>query len=66
MPSTKDIPTQSPDAEQETVLDEKQLHQLLMQVSQEEASDVAGREAAIAKNRARAMDLLAALEKSLG
>ncbi|MFZ2269876.1 MAG: hypothetical protein WAV95_20060 [Azonexus sp.] len=39
-------------------------HQLLMQASQEDADSVAERAAAIAKNRERAMRLLAAIEKS--
>jgi hypothetical protein len=39
-------------------------HQLLMQASQEDANSVAERAAAIAKNRERAMRLLAAIEKS--
>lgn len=39
-------------------------HQLLMQASQEDANSVAERAAAIAKNRERAMRLLAELEKS--
>jgi len=39
-------------------------HQLLMQASQEDANSMAERAAAIAKNRERAMRLLAELEKS--
>ena len=39
-------------------------HQLLMQTSQADAANADERAAAIAKNRERAMRLLAALEKS--
>jgi sulfur carrier protein ThiS len=53
-----------PESEQETELDSQKLHQLLMQVSQEESARVVEREEAIAKNRERAMRLLAVLEKS--
>lgn len=64
MPSTKDPSVLQPDSAHETELDSQKLHALLMQVSQEESSRVLEREEAIAKNRARAMRLLAALEKS--
>jgi len=39
-------------------------HQLLMQSAQDDADSVAERAAAIAKNRERALRLLAAIEKS--
>ncbi len=41
-------------------------HQLLLETSLAESADVAGRAAAVAKNRERAMRLLAELEKTLG
>jgi len=41
-------------------------HQLLLETSQAESADIAGRAAAIAKNRERAMRLLAEIEKTLG
>lgn len=41
-------------------------HEALVQSSLAEAANVAEREAANAKNRERALKLLAALEKSLG
>lgn len=64
MSSTKDLSMPPPESEQETALDSQKLHQLLMQVSQEESARVVEREEAIAKNRERAMRLLAVLEKS--
>lgn len=39
-------------------------HQVLLRASQAENADVAGRAAAIAKNRERALRLLAEIEKS--
>lgn len=39
-------------------------HQALLQASQAESADIAGRTAAIAKNRERALRLLAEIEKS--
>jgi len=41
-------------------------HQMLVQMSLEDATKVTERAAAIAKNRERALLLLAAIEKSLG
>lgn len=41
-------------------------HQMLVQMSLEDATKVNERTAAIAKNRERALILLAAIEKSLG
>lgn len=41
-------------------------HQLLVQASQAEAANVAERDAAKAKNRAKALQLLEAIEKSQG
>lgn len=40
-------------------------HQALLQASRDDAAKVAEREAAIAKNRERALMLLAAIEKTL-
>lgn len=41
-------------------------HEALLEASRNESADVDARAAAIAKNRERALKLLAALEKSLG
>jgi hypothetical protein len=41
-------------------------HQALLEASRAESADVEGRAAAIARNRERALKLLAVLEKSLG
>ena len=41
-------------------------HQALLEASRAESADVEGRTAAIARNRERALKLLAVLEKSLG
>ncbi|MGE5471312.1 MAG: hypothetical protein ACM3X0_10995 [Bacteroidota bacterium] len=67
MPLTNDPATPPPsDSAADEVMDSQKLHQLLMQVSREEDSRVAERETAIAKNRARALQLLAVLEKTQG
>lgn len=41
-------------------------HEALLEASRAESADVDARAAAIAKNRERALKLLAAIEKSLG
>lgn len=41
-------------------------HEALLEASRNDSTDVDARAAAIAKNRERALKLLAALEKSLG
>ncbi|HRF29085.1 MAG: hypothetical protein KAX60_08740 [Azonexus sp.] len=41
-------------------------HEALLEASRNDSADVDARAAAIAKNRERALKLLAALEKSLG
>jgi hypothetical protein len=56
-----------PDADRmlEAALGGLTLHQLLMQTSLADSANVAERQAAIAKNRERALKLLAAIDKSL-
>ncbi|MCB4358617.1 hypothetical protein [Quatrionicoccus australiensis] len=49
----------------EAALGGRSLHQVLIENSQAETADVAGRAAAIAKNRERALRLLAEIEKTL-
>lgn len=49
----------------EAALGGQTLHQLLMQTSLADSANVAERQAAIAKNRERALKLLAAIDKSL-
>jgi len=64
MPSSNHLSVRSPESEQDEIMDGQKLHQLLLQVSREEAARGPEREEAIARNRARAMQLLAVLEKS--
>lgn len=49
----------------EAALGGRSPHQVLIENSQAETADVAGRAAAIAKNRERALRLLAEIEKTL-
>jgi hypothetical protein len=64
------MPDKEPAAETDGVIDTAlgglTPHQLLVQSSQAEAANVAERDAAKAKNRAKALQLLEAIEKSQG
>lgn len=64
MSSSKDPSSPPADAALDEAAEAQKLHELLMRFSREEDAKVAEREAAIAKNRARALQLLAVLEKS--
>jgi len=64
------MPDKEPAAETDGVLDAAlgglTPHELLIQSSQADAANVAERDAAKAKNRAKALQLLEAIEKSQG
>jgi len=64
MPEPKDLAPPLPEAAPDEILDSRKLHQLLIQSSLEDAARVTERQEAIARNRARALQLLAVLEKS--
>lgn len=66
MSSLKEPSIQSPDSAFDQELESQKLHRLLLQISRDEDAKVEERQAAIAKNRARAMRLLAVLENSQG
>ncbi|HSG21849.1 MAG TPA: hypothetical protein VLA64_02705 [Azonexus sp.] len=65
------MPDNNPALQDDDLLPDPELkgltpHQMLVQMSLDDATKVTERTAAIAKNRERALILLAAIEKSLG